>query len=501
MDANKVDREDGRNENAKNENANFDTDISRRTLLGAMGIGGLLTVLKPTSAQETGSNLWARLCSGELARRPTAGVRGRYYHAYDTGHLFVDDGYSWSLVDFGARSVSTEQLNTTVYLGGEGYSTLDDALSALPAEGGTIHLAETVTETSNVTVDKPVKIVGAGFPYSQNATAYIDLNGNTVHVTERAQTWEKLQMVGGNVIIGEHDQYGGRHHIELCVRESPGDSIEFRGGFMDCVFDIKSHQAGDRGVVWNLDCDGVDYFNQSETNILVHSATNESVVITGIGTGISEFEGNVFNRFEVEAGGGTGFVVDDAVSLKSNKFFGYGVHDGGVDIRPAEYNGNIIWWAVLRDGGHLDIGGVVHAKDAGYLRDITTDVNTEIRLSGHTSFIEAEEETRTKQWSHPDYGQTESTINALSVGTETVTLGDVQRSASLTIHGENASDGTVSFIDRVDVIAFGPVTVVSETERNTPAARTYSTSGGDLEMSMASGSYEIHVEKFKSGQK
>lgn len=113
----------------QNKNLSADMDISRRTLLGALGVGSLLTTSMPASAQEVDSesDLWTQLYSGQLTERPDAGVSGRYFHAYDTGHLFLDDGDSWSLIDFGVNSIHTDNARI-----GAGFA---DSTKHIPPEG------------------------------------------------------------------------------------------------------------------------------------------------------------------------------------------------------------------------------------------------------------------------------------------------------------------------------------------------------------------------------
>ena len=79
--------------------------------------------------------------------------------------------------------------------------------------------------------------------------------------------------------------------------------------------------------------------------------------------------------------------------------------------------------------------------------------------------------------------------------TPTATGTSVRRNAVFVVSGVNQAGDTINFVDLISSIGFSSVSVISSQNRNSPAARTYTMSGNDLFLAMASGTYDIRIVK------
>lgn len=269
------------------------------------------------------------------------------------------------------------------------FDTLQAAINDLPAEGGAIQIAETCTETANISTSKRITLHGVGGGFDRNAAAYVDLNGNDFHLLAGAagSTLNNVQFDGGGVIIGETGQFGGRHSIRnVTIQNSPNVGVEFRGGHLNGVYDISVWNAGGWGWLFNLN-HSVDYFNQNIIYPMSHSCANGIRMVGETGS-FSQVHGNDWLRWDIEAipAGGTGWDVDPTISLRSNKFWGYGIHDGTVDVTPhGDSDDNVCnwYWLTRGDGGTFDFPGQLSVQDT-YIDSITFGGRTRyLKANGH----------------------------------------------------------------------------------------------------------------------
>lgn len=248
-------------------------------------------------------------------------------------------------------------------------NTLAEAVAALPAAGGVIQLAETCTETADISVSKRIKLVGTGGGFDRDAPAHIDLGGFSLHLTSAAAacTFNNVQFRNGGLIIGETNQFGGRHTFRnVTIRDSPAVGVEFRGGHLNGLYDVSVKNAGGWGWLFNLD-GTADYFNHNLVYLMCHGCANGVRMVGETGT-YSQIHGNDWPRWDVEEvpTGGTGWDVEPTISLRNNVFGGYGIHDGALDVTPhGDGEGNLLnwYWAGRTSGGTFDFPGEVWLRD------------------------------------------------------------------------------------------------------------------------------------------
>lgn len=241
------------------------------------------------------------------------------------------------------------------------FDTLGGALADLPSGGGVVYLAETCTETGNITIDSPTMILGQGSQWATPVPAHINLNGNQLHITSLGVSLQRLKLTNGNVVIGEHNVQGGRHHIDIQIQSATAGGVEFRGGHMESRYQITSNGADGDGITWNLDTDGLDYWNDNVCNFTVSSCVGDAYVMQGFGTGTADIHGNEIRGIRAEQIGGTAWTVNNQIDLKANFISGFGFHDSGVSVTPAVAKNNTLDVGRLVGGGTLEIGGPVRA--------------------------------------------------------------------------------------------------------------------------------------------
>ncbi|GAA0197033.1 right-handed parallel beta-helix repeat-containing protein [Haladaptatus pallidirubidus] len=284
----------------QNENLSADMGISRRMLLGALGVGSLLTASMPASAQEveSESDLWTQFYSGQLTERPDAGVDGRYYHAYDTGDLFLDDGDSWSLIDFGVNSIYTDELNNVQHADPEDDCPgIQAAIDALPSSGGKVVLEEGVYEVLDGTAGDPaiylnkdnitlegqgkstVIYLPDGITDSDKGKAIIDIgkkaimdNPNVVHGCHLTNF-----MVDGNMQNQSPDQISDlsdMHNIEAIGTDHKFSNLWSFNATGDGL-ELTSKQ--DPSVTHNIEVVNCHFQDSNEHNIHIHGAQNVTI--------------------------------------------------------------------------------------------------------------------------------------------------------------------------------------------------------------------------------
>lgn len=241
------------------------------------------------------------------------------------------------------------------------FDTFKAAYMDLPPEGGKIYVAESCTETGDITVDRTIILVGQGSNWAVANIPYIDLNGHSIHFTTTGATIDKVKFRNpGGFILGEHGSNLGRHDIDTTLHFPSGDGVEFRGGHMESNYSISVQSPGGNGFVWNLDTDSAsDYFNDNYCDFTVSGAGQNAYVMTGIGTATADIHGNEFRNMRAEQTTGTAWTVDSKIDLKANFMSGFGLHDSGVNVQPAVADANTIDFGRLKGGGTLHIGGPV----------------------------------------------------------------------------------------------------------------------------------------------
>ncbi len=326
------------------------------------------------------------------------------------------DSYSWYgfLNTFReAESVSTETLNNATELaGGGGHDTFAEAVAALPASGGRVILAETTTETADLTINKRLHVVGQGAPaVNRDAPAYIDMGGNTLQIAEDGQTWEQTQVQNGHVIIGEDGQVGGQNDITLASYGSRSHGVELRGSQIESTLDLRGYNATGDGIIFNPDTDtSADYLTDSEARLTGHSNGGHGINFTGRGSGTAMINGVVIDGFLAENNTDTGWVADSSVEFESVDIRGYGVEDGdGYDVSPANSNNVTVFVDRLRGGGSMNINGIVRTNfpDAA---EITGDDSLEVLTSGNRTLKRSETDELLHRWNITDGSETVNDI-------------------------------------------------------------------------------------------
>jgi hypothetical protein len=84
-------------------------------------------------------------------------------------------------------------------------------------------------------------------------------------------------------------------------------------------------------------------------------------------------------------------------------------------------------------------------------------------------------------------------VTMRDVGTTDVAIADITFAADLVVIGVDKAEQANRFIDRVGAFSFGDATVESSAVRSTPANRTYTVDGAELDMSVDSGEYDVAV--------
>lgn len=376
-------------------------------------------------------------------------------------------------------------------VGGQGHDTLAEAHDALSSDGGSIRIAETVTERGDVEISKRVRLVGTGASFDKSAPAYVDLDGNTLHVTSSGNWIEAFQVQNGNVIIGTTGEFGGRQNVDLSVINSPSFGIELRGGHLDCFYDISARLCGGDGIRFYLEHDAGpddDYFNENMVWATAHNNGGDGIVVTDPDIG-SEFRGNEFRRLESELNTGTGLVVD-GVNFFENRFTGYGIEGSeSLDVNPSTARGNFMHLTRYSGTGFAKFGGVIMGPPAE-LREITTEGGTQLRVTPFET-ITQDGGTASSFTISESLGRVYQRRQVTEVGTIATDVGGITRSGLVVVSGQDPEDNTVNFVDLLLMSAFDGVDVIHSRERGTVPARNYTVNGSTLDLAMASGTFNV----------
>jgi hypothetical protein len=215
----------------------------------------------------------------------------------------------------------------------ERHDTVQAAHDALPDGGGVILLQDTVRET-DVTLSKPVRVVGQGSVarsyHSEGGqpAAVLDTSGGAgITVVGRGVVLEHLQIVGdgtgdyGLKLDGSAPGHGGKSVFDnVVVHGKGGHGVVFEGGQLNSRIDVTAHRCGGDGFRFKG-----PWFNENTFHRLAawHCAGN------GVYVEASKFNGNVVNQFWVEESGEWGFYVEDGCRFEGNHVTGYGIENNG----------------------------------------------------------------------------------------------------------------------------------------------------------------------------